>query len=97
MGEIQSVDIENSNEFQTSLSPNPADEYTLITFPYPINLINGSAEIYTSLGKKALSIRLDNNNVVSIPTANLPSGIYSYSIKAENGLIKSNGTFVVQR
>jgi len=78
------------------LYPNPAAEFTNLTWTLPAPLVNGRIEIMNMLGSKVLSMSVTGQSgQVSIPVSELESGIYFYSLNSD-GQPKRTGKFNVK-
>ncbi len=92
------VDEDITGTSNTIVLPNPADESARITFSEPIPFATGNLQLFDALGRQCGGMPLlrgDNEALVS--TFELPSGVYSYAVISDKGVIYSRGTFSVAR
>ena len=83
----------NGSKALSVAAPNPADAYTVIN--YSTTSKNVRLVISNLLGAVVKDIPLsDRQNAVVVPTSDLLSGVYSYSLK-ENGSVIASRKLVV--
>lgn len=92
------VDEGSTDKSNTIVLPNPADESARITFSEPFPFAYGKLQLFDALGMQCGGMPLhtgDKEAIVS--TFELPSGVYSYTIVSDKGVIYTRGTFSVAR
>lgn len=76
--------------------PNPAGDYTTIGVRLPEGVKSGVLTITDTVGKLLMSYAVDGQTTqLFIPTAQLPRGLYLYSVSS-GSLILPGGKFIVQ-
>jgi hypothetical protein len=79
----------------SSARPNPADAFTTISYKLKGNAAAYTLELNSLLGAKVAQLGFSNNSgVLNIPTQNLNSGVYFYTLK-ENGKTLSSQKLIV--
>ena len=79
--------MQNVYEY-ASLFPNPAKETVTLSFEFGKD-IAGGIDIFNSMGQDIKTIRLSaNEHNVSVDVKNLSNGIYTYSIRSDEGFIQ---------
>ncbi|MBK9248624.1 MAG: T9SS type A sorting domain-containing protein [Ignavibacteria bacterium] len=96
MGEVSSVEVDYPNSSKASATPNPAQDMTVLTYTAPADFRSGTVNIVDAQGKACGSVPAGESSA-RIPTAHLPSGVYSYAVTSERGTVVARGQFVVAR
>jgi hypothetical protein len=66
-------------------SPNPANDMTAIGYSLPANTRNNKIKLYNAIGGLVKEINLaDKKGTIMLVTTGLPSGIYFYTLQADN-------------
>lgn len=68
---------------QGVLAPNPANEISYIKLA---NVVSGQLFVYNAQGQLVQNQTLDNTDIITVPTATLPMGIYQVQVKAVSGV-----------
>lgn len=90
------VDEISLDKMLSPAMPNPADQYTRLN--YNVNSTNSKIVITNLLGGVVKEIPLvDKKNNILVPTADLRSGIYLYSLIVDNRTIGSRKLIVTHR
>ncbi|MBL7682624.1 MAG: T9SS type A sorting domain-containing protein [Flavipsychrobacter sp.] len=83
----------NTNNKAVTISPNPANQYSNINFPYTIQA--GTLTITDILGRKLVSKSIFNQT--AIPIGELPAaGVYFYTITDNNNNQSFTGKFIYE-
>lgn len=76
--------------------PNPAIDYTTISYKLPAGINNASLKISDIQGREIDRITINGyTNSITIPTANYPSGSYLYQVESGNQRFET-GKFIVR-
>ena len=76
--------------------PNPAQDYTTISYKLPAGINNASLRITDIQGREVDQIKINSFiNSVTIPTGNYPSGSYLYQVESDNQRFET-GKFIVR-
>jgi hypothetical protein len=90
------VDEINLDKMLSSAMPNPADQYTRVN--YNVNSLNSKIVVTNLIGGIVKEIPLtDKKNSLLIPTSDLRTGIYLYSLVVDNRTIGSRKLIVTHR
>ena len=68
---------------QGILAPNPANEISYIKLA---NVVSGQLFVYNAQGQLVQNQTLENTDIITVPTATLPMGIYQVQVKAVSGV-----------
>jgi hypothetical protein len=94
---VNSVD-EQPLKSNTFIAPNPADEQVRILFSESLPFASATLQIFDALGKHCGEIDLKGGEQeVSISTSTMPTGVYSYAVVSNKGIVYSRGIFSVAR
>ncbi|MFN8360176.1 MAG: T9SS type A sorting domain-containing protein [Candidatus Kapaibacterium sp.] len=96
MGNVSSVEVDYPTASKASATPNPAQDMTILSFTAPADFRSGTVNIVDAQGKACGSVPAGESSA-RIPTAHLPSGVYSYAVTSERGTVVARGQFVVAR
>lgn len=96
MGNVSSVEVDYPTASKASATPNPAQDMTVLTFTAPSDFRSGTVNIVDAQGKACGSVPAGESSA-RISTAHLPSGVYSYAVTSERGIVVARGQFVVAR
>jgi len=89
---------DEKNKYSASILPNPADENAKITFAERLPSGTATFQLFDCLGNKYSEVSLQGGEQETIiSTSALPTGVYSYSLLSNKGIIYTRGTFVVAR
>ncbi|MBS1538476.1 MAG: T9SS type A sorting domain-containing protein [Bacteroidetes bacterium] len=85
-------------KYSAKVLPNPADEHAKITFAERLPIGTATLQVFDALGKKYTTTALNSGDQEAIvATSALPTGVYSYSVISDRGILYSRGTFTVAR
>lgn len=80
---------------QVLLYPNPADD-KLYVMPMLEYEEYGTLELYNIMGVKVAVLVLIGNTLQTLPTGNMPAGLYAYSVKTSKGYMVK-GKLIIAR
>ena len=92
---ISSVDCYTAGEHSIKIYPNPFSTFATIMINDASLINNYELSIYNDLGEEVINI-IVTNQLTTIETSNLPSGIYTYKVISNNKTIQS-GTLISQQ
>lgn len=78
--------------------PNPADKFSAVSYSLKGNAKSYQIAIYNILGKTVKEILLnESEGTVLLPTAELKSGVYFYSLRSGNKVLSTNKLIVAHK
>jgi hypothetical protein len=85
---ILSADCPKVNNLMVTIYPNPFNTFTTISMNDASNIIKTELKICDALGSEVINTIL-SNQITTLETNNLPSGIYFYKIIQNDKIIQS--------